>query len=151
MYVNMFSQWFSAEHQASSLHTSSSSHMKHCMVSLFELTWHNVESCIRVDVFYKCWESCIVHIISQWDSTLSFSAPLLPTPPPQAQVTVGGRNVWMNTRTATHTNTHTHTHTHALSARAHSFTNIWQSLSPDLVQTEETQKDRAVDSLRKCF
>lgn len=50
-------------------------------------------------------------------------------------------------------NAHTcaHSHTHADPLSACSFTNIWQSLSPDLVQTEETQKDRAVDSLQKYF
>lgn len=65
--------------------------------------------------------------------------PLAPRthPSPSAQVTVGGRNAWMDGPPCTHTH------------RSCSFTNIWQSLSPDLVQTEETQKDKSVDLLQK--
>lgn len=71
--------------------------------------------------------------------------------PNKAQVTAGARNVWMDSppQTSVCTPPHTLTCIYADAFITCSFTNIWKSLSPDLVQTEETQIHKAVVLLRE--
>lgn len=118
----------------------------HAALIEVDLAERKVESFILNGGFYTQKET------PAWLSpTLFLYFPFLP----QQGSGYSGSKECMNGQPPTHKCVHTATDTRTwISADAFiscSFTNICPSLSPDLVQTEETQKDKAVDLLRKCF